>query len=120
MRKQTNSRTLLGTASALTLIIAALVASHEIFAQPQTASPAKDAHGDALPEGALARMGTVRWRHGDNVTFVAFTKDAKGVVTASQDGVVRLWDRDTGKEIRRFGKQVAPGAPIGIRPPAAG
>jgi WD40 repeat protein len=59
---------------------------------------------EPLPEGALARLGTLRWRHGSAVYYVAFLPDGKGVVTGGQDGIVRLWDRRTGKEIRRFGK----------------
>jgi len=61
-----------------------------------------DLQGDSLPEGALARMGTLRWRHGNSVAFVGFTPDGKGILTASMDKVVRLWDRETGNEIRRF------------------
>ena len=36
-----------------------------------------DAHGDALPAQALVRFGTIRFRHGDRVTAVAFTPDGK-------------------------------------------
>jgi WD40 repeat protein len=61
-----------------------------------------DGHGDQLPPGALARMGTIRWRHGGTITFVAFTPDGKGVITAGQDDTLRLWDRNSGKEIRRY------------------
>jgi WD40 repeat protein len=63
-----------------------------------------DRDGEPLPAGALARLGTLRWRHGTNVSHVAFLPDGKAVLTASQDGIVRLWDRQTGKEVRRFGK----------------
>jgi WD40 repeat protein len=61
-----------------------------------------DEHGDPLPPGALARMGTLRWRHGEVITFVAFSKDGKGVITASQDKMMRLWERESGKELYRI------------------
>jgi len=73
--------------------------------QPKTEPPGKartDQNGDPLPAGALARMGSLRWRHGTAVSYLAFTPDGKAVLTASQDGIIRLWDRDSGKEIRRF------------------
>lgn len=57
---------------------------------------------DTLPEGALYRLGSVHWRHGEAITFLALTSDGKHLVTATHDSVLRLWDRDTGKEIRRF------------------
>jgi WD40 repeat protein len=40
---------------------------------------------------------------------VAFLPDGKGVITAGQDSILRLWDRTTGREIRRFDKP-APGS----------
>src|ERR1700688_4862318 len=61
-----------------------------------------DIHGDALPAGALARLGTIRWRHGGPVTFVSFLADGKTLLTASQDNTVRVWDLATGKEVRRL------------------
>ncbi len=73
-----------------------------------------DRDGVALPEGALARLGSLRWRHGSAIAYVAFLPDGKGVITASPDGLLRLWDRRTGQEIRRFGKgnqEVNPGQP---------
>src|SRR5207302_3369651 len=74
--------------------------------------------GDALPAGALARLGTTRWRHGGVTGFVAFTPDAKRVVSASDDQVIHVWEFPSGKEIRRFGPGVTspkpPAARIGV------
>jgi RNA polymerase sigma factor (sigma-70 family) len=72
---------------------------------PQTkgSSQAKDAFDDPLPPGALARLGTVRWRHGAPVHFLALLPDGKTVISAANDRFVRVWDFATGKELRRFG-----------------
>ena len=59
-----------------------------------------DRQGDKLPDGVLARLGTIRWRHGDSITFLAFP-NADTLLTVSREGG-RLWNRATGKEIRRF------------------
>jgi RNA polymerase sigma factor (sigma-70 family) len=64
---------------------------------------ATDAFGDPLPPGAMARLGTVRWRHGAPVHFVAMLPDGKTVVSAANDRFVRIWDFATGKELRRIG-----------------
>jgi WD40 repeat protein len=48
-------------------------------------------------------MGTARLRHGSSVFFVAFLPNGKQVLSAGDDGLVRLWDVATGKEVRRFG-----------------
>ncbi len=85
-----------------------LPAADDVKPTPQADAKEKarlDLNGDPLPPGALVRLGTLRWRHGAPVTYVAFTADGKAVLTASQDNLVRLWDMATGKEIRRFGKQ---------------
>ena len=70
----------------------------------ERASPAPaDRYGDPLPAGAVARMGTARLRHGSSVFFVTFLPDGKQVLSAGEDGLARLWDVATGKEVRRFG-----------------
>ncbi len=58
--------------------------------------------GERLPDGAIARMGSTRLRHGDAVSFAAYTPDGRALVTAGRDQMVRLWDLATGKEIRCF------------------
>ncbi len=61
-----------------------------------------DVTPSALPPDALARMGTVRWRHGGEISSVTFAADGKTVASASSFQGVCLWDAMTGKDIRRF------------------
>jgi RNA polymerase sigma factor (sigma-70 family) len=63
--------------------------------------PARDRFGDPLPPGALARMGTVRFRHGGIINSISFSPDDRILVTAGSERPVRLWDVATGREIRR-------------------
>jgi RNA polymerase sigma factor (sigma-70 family) len=73
--------------------------------QPKLAednSPPTDRHGDALPDGALARMGTTRLRHGGAVYSVAYSPDGKLLASGSAHQTIRLWDAVTRKEIRQL------------------
>jgi RNA polymerase sigma factor (sigma-70 family) len=63
----------------------------------------KDLFGDQLPTGAIARLGTIRWRHDDFIYFVAVAPNGKSIITAAYDRTIRVWDTANGKEIRRFG-----------------
>src|SRR5262249_39989155 len=60
--------------------------------------PRTDLHGDALPEGALFRFGSVRLRHGATIRASALSLDGKLLATASDRSVV-VWDRATGKRV---------------------
>src|SRR5258708_3572116 len=88
-------------------------------AQEGAKSVATDRNGDLLPPGALARLGSLRWRHGEPVLFVAFVQDGQAVLTGGQDQVFRLWNRATGKEIRHFALQANPQGKSGKPPPVA-
>jgi RNA polymerase sigma factor (sigma-70 family) len=61
-----------------------------------------DAHGDPLPDGAIARLGTKRFRHQHTVRAVGISEDGTRVASASWDGTLRVWDANTGRELRRF------------------
>jgi WD40 repeat protein len=82
------------------------LAGLSLFAQPPSGAPAAatDQYGDSLPAGSVARLGTVRWRHGGVVSFAAMSGDAKTVVTAAEDNVVRVWEYPSGRELRRIGE----------------
>ncbi len=71
-----------------------------------------DLYGDPLPPRALARLGSLRWRH-DGVFFVSFLPDGKALLTAGRDGVMRIWD-EKGQEVRRFGKPLEPATNWGM------
>ncbi len=70
--------------------------------------PRKDRYGDTLPSAAVARLGTVRFRHPGSswesmVESVFFTPDSKTLITS--DDRVYFWSIPDGKETRRLENQ---------------
>jgi RNA polymerase sigma factor (sigma-70 family) len=70
---------------------------------PAEKPPQADLHGDALPVGALARLGTTRWRMAAPADFVGFLDDGRQLLTVSQDGTCQVWEAASGRQLRRFG-----------------
>jgi RNA polymerase sigma factor (sigma-70 family) len=58
----------------------------------------KDFHGDPLPPGALARMGTVRLKHRDRFFAATFAPDGKTLVSLGYDRRLRVWDMPSGRQ----------------------
>jgi WD40 repeat protein len=67
--------------------------------------PRTDRYGDPLPEEALSRLGTVRFRQGGQLTFVQFTPDGNRLISQGMDGV-RTWNVATGQMIDSFPKDL--------------
>lgn len=64
-----------------------------------------DRYGDALPPGALARLGTIRLRSGGTVFFLFCLPDRKSVLsvgTKEEQMVVCQWRTTTGELLRRW------------------
>ncbi len=68
---------------------------------PAPCARTTDAEGQPLPAGVLARLGSVRWRHGARIIASALSPDGKRLATASLDSVA-VWDVATGKVLFRF------------------
>ena len=66
------------------------------------ASLRTDALGDPLPPGALARFGTLRWRHilrdGNGFATVSLSPDGQMAASVGDVGL-RLWETGTGKPL---------------------
>jgi WD40 repeat protein len=69
--------------------------------QPPAAGLEKkvDLHGDPLPPGAIARLGTVRFRSSH---VVAFSADSKSLISFSGEQTLSWSDANTGKLIRQL------------------
>src|SRR5208337_3474241 len=61
-----------------------------------------DLYGDPLPEGALARLGSLKFNHGSPINSVAFTPNGRFLGSVG-GGDVRLWEPLTGREVRQVG-----------------
>src|SRR5262249_10560199 len=68
--------------------------------KPAPVRVATDLHGDPLPPGALARLGTVRFRVLSGGTFITFLPGDKTLMTAGQ--TLSTWEIATGKELHRW------------------
>lgn len=62
---------------------------------------AVDAHGDPLPDGAVARLGTVRFNHGEGLNRLFFSPDGKTIISEG-GGSICFWDARNGKELHRL------------------
>src|SRR5437868_352404 len=87
-------------------VLLAAVCSVSAFAEPRL-----DSHGDPLPDGAIARFGTIRDRIGSSRALRAWTisPDGKTIVTEDSDGIVH-WDVQTGRPEKRISERTGRGS----------
>ncbi|HEY7154906.1 MAG TPA: WD40 repeat domain-containing protein [Gemmataceae bacterium] len=69
---------------------------------PKRKQPRLDWHGDPLPEGAIARLGTVRMRHAHPISGAVFSRDGKSIIASDISSGVHVRDVAEGKEVWRF------------------
>lgn len=71
---------------------------------------------DALPAGAKARLGGVRLRHDGPVRAVAFAPDGRTLLTAGDDGPLRIWDAADGRLLRSLEHHEGPVHALAVSP----
>lgn len=95
-------------AVSLLLLTAALAAkASEPPAVERKPPPRLDRYGDPLPKGAIARIGTIRFRHNSNNSSVRYSPDGKILAAIGYEGI-RLWDAATGKVIQSYDRYGSP------------
>jgi RNA polymerase sigma factor (sigma-70 family) len=80
----------------------------------QVNQPRVDLHGDPLPEGAVARLGTMRFRQFD-LEALGLSPDGRVLITKScSDGRVCAWEADSGKLLWQKTPSVGPNSSNGL------
>src|SRR5262249_35462009 len=73
--------------------------------------PGQDRHGDPLPPGAIARLGSARLRLGGLVQGLAFSHDGK-LLAGLGGGLLCVWSAGTGKELARDARHKSHGVTL--------
>jgi RNA polymerase sigma factor (sigma-70 family) len=66
-------------------------------------APPVDRFGDPLPKHARARLGSMRFRHGDGLSQALYTPDGQFVVSAGGMRAICVWNAATGQKLHEFG-----------------
>jgi RNA polymerase sigma factor (sigma-70 family) len=70
--------------------------------KPRPPLPRTDQFGDPLPDGALARVGTIRLRANDGIGVIAFSPDSRRLAYGSGIGFVYVCEAADGKPVLEF------------------
>jgi len=54
-----------------------------------------------IPPGAITRFGTSKFRHGSRILRLVYSPNGRILAAGGGDDPVRLWDTDTGQELRQ-------------------
>jgi WD40 repeat protein len=66
-----------------------------------------DAYGDALPDHAIARLGTTRLWTSNYAYHLVYSADGRLLTGAGAIDAVRVWDAASGRVVRRFSRLVS-------------
>jgi WD40 repeat protein len=92
---------LVGTSPISWIISTEDVGRRQLDASPKKQNTRVDLYGDPLPPGAVARLGTLRFRVSGPVTCLAFSPNGKILASASSQ-LVHLWEVASGKVVAKF------------------
>lgn len=62
-------------------------------------SPTQGQSADAIPRTPLARLGSLQFRHGAEVTALTYSADGKRLASGGTDHLVHLWDVPSGQRV---------------------
>jgi WD40 repeat protein len=90
-------------------VTAKISSATKVSKPPANLSATKETDGSPLPAGALARLGQLRFQHGDDVYALRYSVDGQSILAATDSRVSRweseiglaLWASATGKLLRR-------------------
>lgn len=69
---------------------------------PNRVAPRTDLYGDPLPDGAIRRLGTVRFRPGGFMNDTSISPDGTTLAFSDHAGVIHLADAASGKDLRQL------------------
>jgi WD40 repeat protein len=87
---------------AVALAVVALLGIAGPMAAADPRLPRTDSFGDPLPKGAVARLGTLRWKGSEGMKALAFSPDGKFLAAACGDDKLRVWSYPEGRLVRSY------------------
>src|SRR5260370_19440033 len=103
---------LISSACVLVILLACSARVSPGFDHAAKNQPRPDAQGDPLPSVAVARLGTIRFRHGGRVGALAYSPDGQLFASGGPGGPRALWEPASGKRPKQFSRH--PQAPGGL------
>lgn len=82
----------------------------------QEFAPAVDLYGDSLPPGAVARLGTVRYRHGGWQRSYQFLPGTRTLISTADGNSLCWWNAEDGKLLRRVQSEDSPFQTVALVP----
>ncbi len=88
----------------VTICLSATVCAEQLVRADELTNVAADQYGDQLPSGAVARLGTVRYRQAGNShrRQIFFLPGSSHLIQNSGSGPPVVWDAETGHRVREY------------------